>query len=580
MLVCRNRSRGGPFRAALALGLLIALPAAAQNGPPIQLIPGTSPDQRVGTPLNGVGDSPAHGSAPAEFTTEPLAPLDTAWVGTLHESDGGLPRTLWQSTSRDFLRAVLPQLAPSTSPVVQDLSRRLLLSDALSPSGEDPADHPALLTLRLDRILALGLVGEGAALVRILPQTVSNDGLDRDRVELLFAGNDTTGACREVQERIAQYQDYWWDRALVACQALMGDGAKASLGLSLLREQKAAPDPAFDALIDSLGGHPRRIETLSDPSPLQLALVAAAKQPLPPDALMTAGPAALYGWATNDGVPPVQRLAAAEHAALFGALPPANLAEIYVQVGGRAEEPAAPSKGSQSAEGPRRRAALYATARSQQSAGERIAALTALIREARASGTFPLMAKIVAPIVEDMAPEAGPGGFGADAARVLLAGGKPDQAMLWLGSGSDPPLRLIQHLAAGGPSSDGAALLHDALATLARRDNSAAARQADLLMALMTAFDEPTGGLDDVPLVASARVTTLPTAAVWNLQQQATIGKRIGETVLTTLLLANAGGSLTPEPIVLARAINGLRAVGLDRAARALAVEAALAAGI
>lgn len=595
MPVCRNRRWRGLAGAGPALALLIALPAAAQNGPPIQLIPPAPPDQRVGTPLNGVGASPApvptapptmnrtpapRGPAPAGVTTESLAPVDTAWVGTLHENEGGLPRTLWEGTSRSFVIAALPQLTPSTSPALQDLARRLLLSDGLSPAGEDPADHPVLLTLRLDRLLALGLVAESATLVGTLPRTVSDDGLDRDRIELLFAGNDVTGACREVQERIARYQDYWWDRALVACQALMGDGVKASLGLSLLREQKVAPDPAFDALIDALGGHPRRVETLSDPSPLRLALLAAAKQPLPPDALMTAGPAALYGWATDDGIPPVQRLAAAERAALFGALPPADLAEIYVQVGGRAEEPAGPSKGGQSAEDPRHRAALYATARSAQSAGERMAALAALVADARARGTFPLIAQVVAPMVEDMTPEAGPGSFGADAARVLLARGKPGQALQWLGTINDPPLRLIQHIAAGGPSSDGVALLRDAVATLIRRDKVAGAHQADLLMALLIAFDEPTGTLDDVPLVASARVTVLPSAALWNQQEQAAIGKRVGETVLTTLLLANAGNSLTAEPIVLARAATGLRAVGLDQAARALAVEAALAAGM
>jgi hypothetical protein len=97
---------------------------------------------------------------------------------------------------------------------------------------------------------------------------------------------------------------------------------------------------------------------------------------------------------------------------------------------------------------------------------------------------------------------------------------------------------------------------------------------------MLTAFDEPTGSLADIPLAASPQPTILPSAAIWNETQQAALAKHVGETVLTTLILLNADGKLTGEPIVLARAITGLRTVGLEAAARALAVEAALAAGI
>jgi hypothetical protein len=72
----------------------------------------------------------------------------------------------------------------------------------------------------------------------------------------------------------------------------------------------------------------------------------------------------------------------------------------------------------------------------------------------------------------------------------------------------------------------------------------------------------------------------LPNGALWLDQQQAAQGRRIGETVLTTLLLASAGDKLSGEPIVLAHAIAALQAVGLDADARAMAVEAALDAGI
>ena len=51
-------------------------------------------------------------------------------------------------------------------------------------------------------------------------------------------------------------------------------------------------------------------------------------------------------------------------------------------------------------------------------------------------------------------------------------------------------------------------------------------------------------------------------------------------TVLATLLIAESDGRLTSESLLLGRAVSGLRAVGLDSDAHALALEAALDAGI
>ena len=50
--------------------------------------------------------------------------------------------------------------------------------------------------------------------------------------------------------------------------------------------------------------------------------------------------------------------------------------------------------------------------------------------------------------------------------------------------------------------------------------------------------------------------------------------------MLATLLIAESDGGLTSEPLLLGRAVSGLRAVGLDGDAHALALEAALDAGI
>src|SRR5216684_1866279 len=180
--------------------------------------------------------------------------------------------------------------------------------------------------------LAPGDADGALALIDALPTTMSSEDLDRDRVELRFAKDDTEGACRDVQSGIGRHQGVWWDRALIACQALAGDQAKASLGLGLLREQQAPPDPAFDTLVTVLGGHPAKLDKVPDAHPVLIKLLAAAKLLLPADAVASADLLSLRAWASNDAVPPLQRLAAAERAATLGALPPQALAALYGKV--------------------------------------------------------------------------------------------------------------------------------------------------------------------------------------------------------------------------------------------------------
>jgi len=573
--------RFGRGAAALALSLLIAAPAAAQIGRPIPLIAPPPPQKAApATPPSLPAPPPPAAAAGSDIETQPLAPVDSSWLGTLGEANGGLPRNMWEGTARALVAAALPQLAPTSSPVLQDLARRLLLSDAESPQGQDPPDRPSLAALRLDRLLALGIVAEALPLLDALPDSAASDSLDRTRVELRFAANDVAGACRTVQQRIDRYPEVWWARALVACQALTGDRAAALLGLSVLAEQKAPSDPVFDSLVETLAGRPHKIDKLPQPTPLRLALLAAAKLPLPPDALAEAGPAALYGYATNETVPAERRLAAAERAALLGALPPEALGKLYLAIGFKPDEQTAAFAEGKLPDVPHTRAILYATARSSADARIRAAALAELLTDAKKRGAFLATARLVAPVLVELLPEDADSGFAGDAARALLATGHADAAERWLAAADASELRLVAHLAAPSANpGDAAALLNDSIAALASRDSSGAQARAALLLTLASAF-EPVGVLDWRPLLAPPHQAMLPDAALWLDQRDAADARRVGETALASLLLAQAGGALTGEPIVLARVIAGLQAIGLGTEARALAVEAALAAGI
>jgi hypothetical protein len=517
----------------------------------------------------------------------PLPPPDSAWFGVLAAGDGALPEALWQGTPRAVVAAALPQLVPSRSPSLQRLARRLLLSDAIAPEARGSEPPPGLLVLRLQRIVALGLVDEGLRLLAALPKTATGEAVDRVKVELAFAANDRAAACKTVQDGIAQYRQSWWDQAQVACEALGGEGAKAALGLSLLREEKAPPDQSFASLVEALsGGKPRKLDRLPDATPVRLALLAATKQPLPSGALAAASPAALHAWATNGAVPAAQRLDAAERAEALGALAPEALSEIYLAVAAETHPAAASKKEKEkdrdrAGEDARRRAALYAAAHATAAPVAQTQAVAAFLAEGKSRGRFQQLARLAAPLLLHLTPAGDGDGFAADAARALLATGHAKSARPWIEASEERPLQLLYQIATGDKAlAAGPGPLSEALAALADRDAAVAVYQSDLLIALLHGLGDPVIPPDKTPLTAAAQEAALPSAALWIAQGEAAAAKRRGETILLTLLLAAGGDRLTTAPLVLDRAVAGLRAAGVEEEARALAVEAALAAGI
>lgn len=581
-------SRAEPWRRLARFGLVAAavsaaLPAAAQLGPPIPLIPAAPADK------TGAGEAPAPaqqgGDAPLGIEAQPLAGTDAAWTGVLGQDQGAFPESMWHGTPRNFVAAALPLLHANSSPALQDLARRLLLSNAISPAGQDAPNQPSLATERLARLLALGDVEGALAMMDQLPPDPSGDAMDQMRVELRFAAGDRTGACQAVGNGVTRYQSNWWPRALIACQALQGDGAEAALGLSVLREQRAPPDPMFDALIDVLGGRPRKIELKTKepaPTPLRMALMAAAKQPLAADTLAQAGPAALLAYARSDALPPEERLPAAERAALLGVLAPDALGALYKQVQGKPEDQLAALKDGTLPDDPKSRAILYQTARSAAPTDTRAAAIAAFLAEARKRGAFPLAARLMAPAIADLGPANAALPVAADAARALLVVGDNDAARGWIDAAQNKSLLVLYRIATEPAEQDqsAAAQLSDGIAELASRDSGAAPAQADLLVALLGAFDEPLGTLDWAPLMEPPHDARLPSGALWIDQQQAMAAKRVGETVLTSVLLVEPGEALSLEPMLLGRAVAGLRTIGLEAEARGLALEAAIDAGI
>jgi len=559
--------------------LWFAAPALAQLGPPVPLAPPPVRQAPAPPPPAAVPAAPVVSTSGDDINATPLAPMDASWVGTLGAADNALPHAMWAATPRSVVAAALPLLQATTSPALQDLARRLLLTDAMAPAGQDAAGKPGLAELRLNRLLALGRI-DGVKLIDTLPQLNTGEAFDRDTVELRIAANDSSRACQVIRDRVARYRNSWWDRALVACQALSGAYDQAALGLNIMRDQPpTARDPVFEALVENILGHRQAVDKLPDPTPMRVALLAAAKLPLPADTMAAAGPAALAVWATSDKVPAMQRLGAAEKAMAFAALPPDALGLLYASIEATPQEQTTILKNGKPPEDPRSRAILYDIARTSAGAA-RAATLAPLFADARRRGAFVTTARLVAPLIAELQPAPDMQGFAGDAARALLAARDIDHALPWIDLANSVELRVIAALAQSGHVEGADVQLSAAAAALIARDANAAPRQIDLLAALSSALGEKLGEVDLAPLLLPNHQALMPGGALWLDQQQAASSGRVGETVLTSLLIAAAGDHLTPEPVLLARVVAGLKAVGLEADARALAVEAALSAGI
>ena len=243
-----------------------------------------------------------------------------------------LAQTCGQEAARAFIETLLPRLPVQTlSPVMQDLTRRLLLSEARVPVGTPIA--PSLLGLRVERLSASGQTDLVTDLLRLAPSRLQDVALARAEVDSMLLSENHAGACTNIETLLRDSDDPYWLKGLTFCKALSGESAAAQLGVSLLREQGGGGDDSFFELVASLVGDSNNApSSLIDPSPLHLAMLRAARLDVPDDAVPGARPAILRSIATSPNAPLATRLLAAERAEAAGALSPDALAAIYASV--------------------------------------------------------------------------------------------------------------------------------------------------------------------------------------------------------------------------------------------------------
>ena len=599
-----------------------------QLRPPVKLVPPPGvkePEEGKEFPPS---DETEPGRAPGgkfgiQIETDMLQAIDPDSFGVLEADQGGFGIEMWSGSDRRIVEWLLPKLPVTAhSRVMRDLMRRLLLSNATAPQG--PSDGPSLIALRISGLMAMGDMEAVESLLAVAPVHLDDEALLRAQVNNLFLVNDSAGACPNIRTAIRKSQDIFWQKGLIFCQALSGEHDRAVLGVDLMREQGMDADSVFFKLVGSLLGEwEGKIDSLSDPTALQLAIARAGNLRLPGDVTQTRNPALLAAIAISPNADPEIRLAAAEKAESAGTLSTESLRQIYASIEFTSEELESALTTAEAIDGPRGRALLLRTAQVQDVPTAQAEVLLAFLASARDSGLYETAAYVIAPTLVEMAPSAELIWFAEEAGRVLIFTGALEQAMGWydlaeqesagIPEAGQAKARLWPLILISDPEEltplDGAmteAWMKQAVVVspmpqeggvefpaAAANAGPEAEYRVDMLLGLLDAVGNPVdisiwegrtqqaavigdNTLENVSLPAPA----LPSPVLWYGLRVAAEELRLGETILFALVSLGHDGLDRVNPITMNEVISRLRLVGLDTESRALALEAAIAAGL
>jgi hypothetical protein len=576
-----------------------ARPGETPTVQPLAPLPGTKPPAET-TPAPTETAKPGEASV-RPVASDPLRTIDSESLGLLTEQAGGFGVNLWGNTRRDIVEALLPRLpAAVTAPSLQSLQRRLMLSIATPPEGDRAG--PGTMPIRIERLYARGDFEAVMELANALPPRDVDSRIAMARTNVQLLSGDDAGACKEARQRLAggaaqpgQAGGLFWDKLSVFCDLLDKDLGRAQFGLALVRDQ-GDKDQAFLTLADALSGNAKaQLRSLKDATPLTLAMLRAAGQPLPADAGPLDQPPVLRGFAAAPGAAPQARLEAAHRAALYGALAPDELAKLYAAVEFPPAQLAAAFSEAAKLGGVRARALLYRAAQTQTQPQGRAEALKALYQLGRQEGDFPLLARVSLPLLLEMRPARAQAWFAADAGRALYSARQMAEAKAWFDTAGAAPqtdrdaqqamlaLWSLARLADGDAAAPwtGERFRQWRAAVEAGKPETVAPRLAMALM-LFDAFAEPVIGVDWAALHRAPTSTTapVPSPMVWFGLREASGEGRVGETVLHALTALGETDLAKHSPVVVAYVAGALKALGLERDARALAVDAAIAAGL
>lgn len=536
-----------------------------------------------------VEDLPGEETDPeSEIVIGDLPEVDPATFGLLGE--GGFPRTMWQGTGYARLERLLRALhLPSRSPVMAGLEKKLLLSEAALPtvgSGDN------FLALRIGKMTERGNLEDLTAFLQLLPEgtlTVSQDNTD-----ILLMAGDLSGACALTLRAIEQGvegSDFWL-KMLSYCRALEGNREGARLGLDMLSEKGSDDFVYFDLLGRLLDGSEGQTSMSTRGfgrlDALKYSLLTTLEQPLEADMLDEGSLSVLYALATNPALSADLRLEAGVKAYEMGTFSIENMRALYnVQEFADTEYQDAIGFADNN-EAATADVLLYQAA-ARQVDDQQKAEILKTIWE-RAKNDLPREAVFNEETLASLAPSMELLSHAAHITRGLLLAGNFEQSRVWyefirsqavLGDAVATralvdvwPLMVI----AGG--EDQVPWSRPVLDLWWNGQMVLAPESRDQKATLFYALAEALGR--EVPedmwreLVGQNQnkaIRPMP-LALWRALIRSAKGDRFGETVMLCLMALGEEGPGSLDAAGLSAVVRALRTIGLDKEARAVALEA------
>ncbi|HEY9164266.1 MAG TPA: hypothetical protein VIN57_06615 [Magnetovibrio sp.] len=590
--------------ALLSAGVLMSVPALAQSGP-VDLSPPTrtTPEEPTQpavkspplTPPSMIGAEGVTMEAPIMGDTvesETLGQIDPDVAGSLSADDGGFGLAMWWGTDRRVIETFMAQLpVRSPSPAMRNLMRRLLLTGAEVPSGGKPG---SLIALRADLLATMGDFDGVNALLGAVPGYSGNAELLRVEMDSRLLTGDVARACQMAHAHIESQNTIYWQKAFTFCQAIEGQQQAALLGLGLLEELNV-DDPVFFQLVQTIAreGKPPTIESLAEPTPLHLAMARIAKAQLPSDVISSNRPGVLRAIAISPNASAELRLEAAERAEMAGALETDALRQIYASIEFSEDDLKNPLTVAATHSGPMSRALLYRATLSQSVPAAQAEALSSALELARAGGRYASTARAFLPQLSRVEASADLVWFAPEAVRAYLITAHPQEARAWFdllesaARHDSETARALEQLMPVARLSGFAGADDWTMDKLPKwwasiKDTAGARDKAAMLTAALDALGEYVPESMWVELIDGPTHQSIaaPYPALRFLLDGASSQARIGETVMLSLVVLSDGGLAGSDPAVVHRVLKALRNIGLNDEARALALEAVVAAGL
>ena len=261
---------------------------------------------------------------PENIAVTPLGVPQLDALGLFDPERIGLPRDLWAQSPTTEIIAALSTLPIDTTPTALQLGFRLLLAEFALPQQADGAEQGSVLNARLDTLLAMGALEQASTLIDASP--VQTAALNKRAFDIALLLGEEDRACARMSGQVTA--DFGHG-AQIFCLARRGEWQSAYAMLNTTRALGLLPDADANLLLRFLAEEDEDfpLPPPSEITPLGWRILEALGDPISTSALPVA-----FAYADLRGTSGWRaQLDAAERLTRAGVMQPNRLLGLYGQ---------------------------------------------------------------------------------------------------------------------------------------------------------------------------------------------------------------------------------------------------------